>query len=182
MADLQSEGFPPQAITELLRDDLTTAGGAPGLRLRPDAELLKATIVGAVIGGIVGLICDWFLGMRLSWPSLGYTESLLASIFTLAVPGAIAGTLVSLGLVGRISGVRQTLAERFREDAVVIAFVDEGLADRAATVLRAGGAHAVRTGGGIVHEGLTSERGLRREEVSPPVMRTTPADGSAALG
>lgn len=171
ISDLRSEGFDENAIAELLPEALATATERRVPQPNPSFELLKAGVVGAAAGGIVGILADWYLGLSLAWPRFGYTNSVLAAIFTMAMPGAIAGVLVALGIIGKAVAARRAMAAHYRQDSVVMVFASPARGDRALDILRGAGADVVHRG--LAHmepAGSTEDEATDRtyEVVDPP--------------
>jgi hypothetical protein len=167
--DLKAYGFGGETINQVLREDLTRGERLPGPRILPAMEILKGLIIGALAGAVLGAIADWFLGMRLTWPSFGFGSPLLSAIFTMAAIGAVCGILEGLAAIPALVGARRTMLLRHRGDATVTVHTDETHALRASDIMRAAGAIDVRRGAGSV-----SEEFRTTEDVRPEAYGTTP--------
>jgi hypothetical protein len=181
--DLKAYGFGGETINQVLREDLARGERLHGPRIMPAMEILKGLVIGAIAGGILGAIADWFLGMRLTWPSFGFASPLYSAIFTMAAIGAICGILEGLAAVGPLVAARRTLLLRHRGDAVVTVHTDETHAVRAGDILRAAGAVDVRRGASSVADEFRTVESVQPETYgTTPVVQREPVELPLATG
>jgi hypothetical protein len=182
--DLKAFGFGGESINQMLREDLTRGERLPGPRIVPAMEILKGLVIGALAGALVGALANWFLGMSLTWPSFGFTNSLYSAIFTGAVIGAIAGILEGLAALGPLVAARRALTMRHRGDAAVTVHTDETHANRAADILRSAGASDVRRGASSLPDEFRTVESVQPETygTTPVVQREVVSAPAAASG
>ncbi len=171
--DLKALGFGGENLSELTREKAWLARLHKAHTVWPALEIPKGILIGALAGGIVGVLAQYVWGIAVSVPGLDWPLLWIATGAG-AIVGVVAGLLEGLAAMVPLHRAKGALSMGLRADAVVIVQTDEGHVQQATEVFLQAGAWDVRRGSASMHEEFRTAEAVLPEPAEAPATRREP--------